>query len=101
MLDLDASLQELKEICTLRSGILKTENDLARYQWIIDTVKPEVIIETGFAFGGSCKWFAERVPLVISIDQNPEYLKSVTDLPDNVITVLGKSVDVFERVRDF
>jgi cephalosporin hydroxylase len=100
MLDLEASLAQLiDEILPIKTGMIKTEHDLARYQSIIDNTKPDVIVETGFAFGGSAKWFAERVPKVISVESNKEYLDAVTDLPDNVTTIHGFSSHVFDEVK--
>src|SRR5579875_2819319 len=98
MIDHEGSLAELIEICKLTSGMIKTPADLARYQWIIDTVKPKVVVECGFAFGGSARWFAERVDRVISIDSNAEYLAAAADLPENVTTLCGTSIEVFDTV---
>jgi len=44
--------------------VLKTPEDLWRYQKIIFETKPDVIIETGAAHGGSALWFADVCELV-------------------------------------
>lgn len=67
--DLEASLESLAQNEHVREdGMLKLDEDLARYEAILDATKPEVIVETGTRTGASARWFAERGPDVITVD---------------------------------
>jgi cephalosporin hydroxylase len=48
----------------------KIEEDLARYRWIIQQTRPDVIVETGTDTGASAVWFTgvEPHPDVITVD---------------------------------
>lgn len=70
-IDLIASLRSLAANEHTHDGMLKLPADLDRYKWIIETTKPEVIVETGTWTGGSARWFREQGPDVISIDVTP------------------------------
>jgi cephalosporin hydroxylase len=110
MIDREASLKELTDDILQRPADIdgypnleKTESDLARYQWIIDTVKPHVVIETGLHFGGSLLWFAERVPFVISVEMSRWEIDRFLDKgvqPDNTTIIEGNSLEVVEYVLD-
>lgn len=52
-------------------NILKTAEDLERYDWIIKTTKPEVVVECGTATSASAAWFARQGLDVITIDMVP------------------------------
>lgn len=52
-------------------NILKTVDDLQRYEKIIDMTSPEVIVECGTATGASAAWFARQGLDVITIDMVP------------------------------
>jgi len=58
--------------------IIKTPEDLRLYQYLIDEVRPEVIIELGTHHGGSALWFADQLSTfcggghVITIDNSPK-----------------------------
>ncbi len=79
LIDVEASLAvfEKGEHIQRHRGIkvMKLRDDLDRYEWIIATTKPEVIVETGSRHGGSALWFADQgVDFVISADlQASEY----------------------------
>lgn len=49
----------------------KLPDDLERYKQIIEQTKPEVVIETGTAWGGSALWFAAQGLKVVTIDSRP------------------------------
>ncbi len=49
-------------------GCVKIQEDLDRYRTIIEATKPDVIVETGTAQGGSARWFRSLGPDVITID---------------------------------
>lgn len=52
-------------------NILKTAEDLDRYEWIIKATQPEVIVECGTATSASAAWFARQGLDVITIDMVP------------------------------
>jgi cephalosporin hydroxylase len=75
--------------------ILKFPTDLWVYRELIGKIKPEVIVETGAAEGGSAAFFADFAP-VISVDLH------LPEKPDGrVIFIIGDSVDpvIAEQVK--
>src|SRR5665213_3156427 len=106
MIDKAASLHELEQgILTRGPGIHKTDADLARYQWIIDTVNPTVVIETGLYYGGSLLWFAERVHRVVTVENDTKRIAEFIDNehhlgehPSNALIITGNSHEVFGQV---
>jgi cephalosporin hydroxylase len=90
--------------------ILQLPEDVMRLQEVIWELRPDVIIETGIAFGGSLLFYASLCVLtakgrVIGIDvdlhpQNREALKTHS-LASFITLVDGSSVDpeVYQRVR--
>jgi cephalosporin hydroxylase len=55
-------------------GAIKTWEDLARYEAVLDATKPELVVECGTYHGGSAVWFAEHDLDVITIDIVPRYV---------------------------
>jgi cephalosporin hydroxylase len=51
--------------------ICKYPTDLQVYLELLAKVKPEVVVETGSAEGGSAAWFADQGVQVISVDIDP------------------------------
>lgn len=107
MRDWDASFAELRGVHGSGPGMHKIPNDLARYQWIIDKVKPDVVVECGLYYGGSLLWFAERVPFVISVELNGPWIEDfktnvhgLGTQPENSLIIEGNSHDVFEQVKE-
>lgn len=49
----------------------KLLDDLERYKRIIELTKPNVVVETGTAWGGSALWFAAQGLDVVTVDNNP------------------------------
>jgi cephalosporin hydroxylase len=65
-LDIEASV-----IATQRQnagGAIKIWEDLDRYERVIAATTPDVVVECGTLFGGSARWFAARVPQVVTVD---------------------------------
>lgn len=59
--DVAASLESLASNRHVHSdGMLKLDEDLARYRQIIEATQPEVIVETGTRSGASAQWFASQ-----------------------------------------
>lgn len=52
--------------------IQKCDDDLSRYEEIINISQPDLVIETGTRQGGSAVWFRQHGLQVISIDISPE-----------------------------
>lgn len=105
MIDIEASIAELRKVWGQGPGIHKRPADLARYQHIIDTTHPQVIVETGLYYGGSQLWFAERVPHVINVELDHhairDYRGNVHGLgspPPNGHIIEGHSFEVFPQV---
>ena len=54
--------------------IQKSDDDLLRYQEIVDISQPDIVIETGSRAGGSAVWFHRELQLqVITIDIAPAF----------------------------
>lgn len=70
--DIPASLETLERNKHVKpDGMLKLDEDLERYRQIIETTKPEVIVETGTRAGASATWFIKQGLDVITIDVDP------------------------------
>jgi cephalosporin hydroxylase len=83
----------------------KEPPDLARYEILIDRIRPRVVVECGLFYGGSQLWFAERVPYHIAVEMNPEttrdYMENKHGLgepPLNGFVVMGNSHRVYPQV---
>lgn len=105
MIDVDASIAELRQVWGQGPGMHKRPADLDRYEWIIDNIQPQVVVETGLYYGGSQLWFAERVPHVINVELNSETTRDYRNNrhglgypPPNGHIVEGHSFDVFPQV---
>lgn len=72
-------------------GIQKDSHDLLRYERIIADTRPDVLIECGSDTGHSANWFGERVPHVITIDNDPS--RWTAPVRDNVTRIIGSSLD--------
>jgi cephalosporin hydroxylase len=88
----------------LGAAILKCPLDLWVYQEIIHELRPDVIIETGTAFGGSALYMASICDLigkgrVITIDITPQEKRPKHE---RITYLTGSSVasEMVERVRD-
>lgn len=99
MRDLAGSVAQLRALWAENPHMHKTPDDLARYQHLIDTVRPYTIVETGLLHGGSAEWFAARAPQVVVIENNPAEI-ALFDPPANVTIVEGHSHHVADRVAD-
>lgn len=87
-IDLEASCRALANNEHDHDGMWKFEQDLERYEQIIEATKPEVIIETGTHTGASARWFADLVPEVVTID-----VKSPDIGHDRIWGITASSVD--------
>lgn len=67
MIDVAASLAA----CARQNagGAVKVAEDLDRYERILASTRPEVLVECGTWLGGSARWFAARGPRVITVDK--------------------------------
>jgi cephalosporin hydroxylase len=92
--------------------IIQYPQDLIAMQEIVWKVKPDVIIETGIARGGSLVFYAsllamlggERKVIGIDVDIRPHNRKALEAHPmfDQITLVEGSSIspEIFERVRE-
>ena len=82
------------EYATEVDGVLtwKLEDDLDRYRRIIEAAQPEVIVETGTAFGGSAIWFSQFAE-VITIDADGERARPVRPGYPHIHWLIGDSLD--------
>jgi cephalosporin hydroxylase len=80
-------------------GLVKVQEDLDRYERIIEDTKPEVIVECGTWTGASAAWFAEHGVEVLTIDVDGSNRQHIPDHL-NVGWIEGSTVDpdVVEQV---
>jgi cephalosporin hydroxylase len=91
LIDVEASLEAAARQTHL--GMVKTYEDVARYEAILSETKPEVIIECGTFSGKSAAWFA-RHSQVITIDTTPYVdVQTLGDWDGRVELVWASSVD--------
>lgn len=69
--DLKATLDAFGTSCGV-PGLEKDAADLDRYEEIIKATRPTTIVECGTNTGASARWFAARLPRVVTIDIDPE-----------------------------
>lgn len=89
-------------------NILKTQDDLDRYEWIIKATQPEVIVECGTATSASAAWFARQGLDVITIDMVPRMAdrgvitRTWPTLSERITWLTGSTLDdrVIARARD-
>ena len=106
MKDLEGSLAAAAR--QTAEGCVKTEEDLARYRLIFESVKPGLVIEIGSFSGKSAVWFARlgKCPVVsVDVDQSnmtPQFMRDA-GLHDMVLFLKGYSTDpaVTEVIREW
>lgn len=77
---------------------MKGIEDLHRYEAAVRNTKPDLIIQTGTAVGGSAMWFARdwitfTGPHVVTIDVDPEPIDERVWMNDRISVLIGSSVD--------
>lgn len=74
----------------LAHGMVKTWNDLDRYEKIIAASNPETLIECGTWSGHSALWFSQRIPTIVSIDVENSLSDTLTH-PQTTVFLTGDS----------
>lgn len=99
MRDLDGAIRFCESLWNDTPKFEKLPEDLARYEWIIDTVKPEVVVETGLHWGFGARWWAQRVPKVVTVERDAQMLRDYHldtrgfgPRPENVTVLDGDSL---------
>ena len=105
--DLEATLQSFKrndfELTISGTRTWKHPDDLDRYVQTILKGKPQVVIETGTAWGGSALWFASMGLQVITIDRSARrsVMARQTNKGKPISWLISRSTgaNAFRRVR--
>jgi len=100
-IDVASSLESLNVNAHVKpDGMLKTDEDLARYAQVIEATLPEVVVETGTRAGASARWFADRGCQVITVDVNAVMIP--IDYRDRITQIVGDSAapDVAAKVAE-
>lgn len=114
MIDIEASIGELRSVWGQGPGMHKRQSDMDRYKALIEMVKPRVIVETGLYYGGSQLFFADLVPYHIAIElpddtrdvnnqTTADYLANRWGLgepPSNGRIIEGHSFEVYDDVAN-
>lgn len=102
-IDIGASLATLAANEHVQDGMFKLLPDLERYRRVIESTKPDLIIETGTHTGNSARWFAALGPNVISIDIDHTHLNRdpLNGLNEEIQFIKADSIDVelFRRIE--
>ena len=87
LIDIEASLAVVES--QVHDDMIKLPEDLRRYERVIATDQPDVVVECGTFRGGSARWFHALGLDVVTID-----IKSHPDATGDEITwVVGSSID--------
>lgn len=74
-IDLDACVASYPRQWASLPGLVKIREDLARYDHLLRTTRPDLVIECGTWSGASARWFAQHVdpPYVLTIDNHDHH----------------------------
>jgi len=85
-------------------GMIKIDEDVERYRYVIEDTEPEVIVECGTATGASAEWFSNFGPDVITVDVYDSVDSSRRlRCGSKVKWLIGSSIDsnIEKQIRDF
>lgn len=109
MIDLAASLIFCRTLWTEEPKREKHPHDLLRQEVLIERVKPAVVVETGLHWGYGARWWASRVPYLVTVERDAQMLYDwrrdrFGERPPNVVVFDGDSIlraeDVCSTARD-
>ncbi len=98
-IDIEQSVQAMPNQGCLLFDIpsMKGPQDLRRYSIVIDNTRPDLIIQTGTAYGGSALWFAHNWyfggPDVVTIDTNYGRIANRLVNDEKITLLTGSSID--------
>jgi cephalosporin hydroxylase len=106
-IDIEASVDAMHRGCILLDvPAMKGIEDLHRYEVVVKKTRPDLIIQTGTAVGGSAMWFARdwvtfEGPRVVTIDIDPGPIDQRVWTNDKIEVLIGSSIEpqVIESVR--
>jgi cephalosporin hydroxylase len=95
--DLDGTLAFCRSLWTDTPKSEKLPEDLARHEILIERVKPAVVVETGLHWGYGARWWAQRVPHVVTVERDAQmvrdwHLETYGPRPLNVTVLDGDSL---------
>lgn len=107
VIDIDGSVAFVRGLWNDDVKPEKHPSDFDRHQILIDRIKPAVVVETGLHWGYGARWWAERVPSVITVERDAQMLYDCWQdthgfglLPDNVAVVVGDSITRYPTIAD-
>jgi cephalosporin hydroxylase len=94
-IDVDQSVEAMGTQGLLLSGVpaMKGPQDLERYQSVIERTRPDLIVQTGTAMGGSALWFANGGPDVITVDIKPLPPQAEIMQSEKITVITGSSIE--------
>lgn len=83
---------------------MKGLEDLHRYERVIDATRPDLVVQTGTAVGGSALWFAHSQvtwdgPRVLTIDVDGDRIHPDVRADERITVITGSSVDPLVAAR--
>lgn len=73
--------------------VQKCDDDLLRYENLIESSQPDIVIETGTRAGGSALWFHDLGLQVVSIDVEPQFTRGAPYSGPGISWMRGSSID--------
>ncbi len=106
MIDLQGSLRFCRSLWSEEPKREKHPDDLLRQELLIDRVKPAVVVETGLHWGYGARWWAERVPWVVTVERDAQMIHEWKTCqhgaaPDGVYVFEGDSVTRAPDIAEF
>jgi cephalosporin hydroxylase len=105
--DLDSALEYVRSLWTEDCKPEKHPDDLARHEILIGRIKPVVVVETGLHWGYGARWWAKRVPFLVTVERDAQMLydfhantHNLGARPPNVIVFDGDSISRFPDIAD-
>jgi cephalosporin hydroxylase len=107
VIDLDGSVAWCRSLWTEAVKPEKHPDDLARHEIILERVKPRVVVETGLHWGYGARWWAARVPFVLTVERDAQMLydfhrdtHGFGGRPPNLVAFDGDSLARFDDIAD-
>lgn len=99
VIDLDGSRAFTRSLWSDEPKREKHPDDLARQEILIEKVRPTLVVETGYHWGYGARWWAERVPHVITVERDAQMIYDAEidyyafgPVPENVTLLAGDSL---------
>jgi cephalosporin hydroxylase len=108
MIDVDGSVAFVRGLWNDDVKPEKNPADFTRHQILIDQIQPGIVVETGLHWGYGLRWWAERVPQVITVERDAQMIydykrdaHGLGPLPKNVTVFEGDAIMRFDDIAAY